>query len=310
MTAATAVAKLSACVPNGKIAELRGPGVEWVDTNDGTTTISPIVDDAAVRVRLVLQRDQQDATPIDCRRVVTLIGTRDGCKVHLRHKRISPVHAAVINNGFDVYAVDLVTKAGTFLNGLRMEHEQIHDGDLLDVKPFLFRVDVETPTRGAGADVHPILEPTPQAIALEHLTTGRILQSNREVCVIGRRNGCDIVLGDKQVSRAHCLLFNYFGHPTVYDLLSHNRTLINGRPIVYQALRNNDILTVGDTKFRVRLLESKVGKGSSKDREDGQDDTNPAARAHPPDDMIDIEATEGSQRWRIVDKYEKTERKP
>lgn len=294
------------------------PGDDCVDpdrihpVNEGNvhSAAAPLAVDAAARVRLVAQSNTGSDTAINCRRVVTLLGARPGCKVNLRHKRIAPVHAAIVNNGSDVIVVDLVTKHGTRLNGLKMEYERLSDGDTLSMGPWTFRVDIEQRRDNGDDDVHPMdLDPTPRVIALEHLDTGKILQPGREVCIIGRRSGCDITLSDPTVSRTHAMLLNLFGYPAIMDLLTQNGTLVNDVPTSFRTLRNDDVLSIGDSQFRVRLLGSSIsaqagnGKLMSTPRSDSPaNDTGP--------DLIDIEATEQAKRWRIADSVERATPKP
>ena len=280
--------------------------------DDGTRAMTPIADDASPRMRLALESETGSNRSIECRRIVTLLGTRPGCKVHLRHPRVAPVHVAIVNDGVNMIAVDLITRYGTLLNGLKMEHEKLSDGDMVTIDPFVFRVDLEDPKRNSHADFHPFLEPTPHFLALEHMDTQRVLRSNREVCVIGRRSGCDIELQDRRVSRTHCLVFNYFGYAAVFDLLSHNQTLVNDEPVSYRPLRNDDVLTVGNTRFHVRLVGSTVGKrrrASSKPDQPSKPMPPKPVTPKPEPDMIDIEATESSQRWHIAERLEKSNRK-
>lgn len=281
-----------------------------MSTSDLPVTAIPAVADSAPRLNLVVQKGPQSGTRIPCRRVVTLIGSREGCKVSLRHRRAAPVHTALVNNGSEVIAVDLLTPAGTYLNGLELQHETLSDGDVLTVDQWDLRVEIEQPDiNGNGnADAHPFdLEPTPNVVALEHLETGRVLQPNRAVCLIGRRNGCDIALPDHRVSRAHALLVTYFGYPALLDLLTPNGTLVNNTPIQFQTLKDGDVVTIGDAQFRVRLVGSAVAKRSSNNHK-------PAAPlvtlAEEPvsADLIDIQQTEGAQSWRIADNLEHLEK--
>lgn len=264
--------------------------------------------EAAPCVHLVLDAGADRESRIDCRRVVTLLGSREGCKLTLRHPKVSPVHVAIVNNGSQVLAVDLVTKTGTLLNGLKMEHERLSDGDMLTIHPWEFRVEIEQPTHGGDADVHPFgLEPTPHVVALEHLETGRILQPNRDLCVIGRRNGCDIVIPDNCVSRVHALLLRYFGHPAIFDLLSRNQTFVNDAAAEFHFLKNDDVITIGESRFRVRLVGSRVTERASRNNSE----TEPTVTLEPEDhssDLVDIQATETPQPWHIADNLEKMTR--
>lgn len=273
------------------------------------TNEAPIVIDAAPRLSLVPMGKGGTGKPIACRRSVTLLGSRQGCKIVLKRKTVSPVHLAIVNTGAKIYAVDLVTKHGAQLNGLKMEHEELNDGDMLQIAAWSFRVDITNPTRSDQADLHTFdLDPTPHVVALEHMESGRILQSNREVCVVGRRSGCDIVISDSQVSRTHCLLFDYLGHPAVVDLLTRNGTWVNDTEVAYHGLKNEDVLEIGDTRFRLRLVESKVGKAGSNGKSKEVALVTLEPRSVPADE-IDIESTEKSQRWRIAESLEKASRK-
>ncbi|MCH8147876.1 MAG: FHA domain-containing protein [Planctomycetes bacterium] len=274
-----------------------------------TTDGAPIVPESGSRLSLVPIGKGGPGTPIECRRCVTLLGSRNGCKIVLKRKTVAAAHVAIVNTGAHIYAVDLVTKHGAQLNGLKMEHEELNDGDMLQIATWSFRVDIAQPMRSDEADLHTFdLDPTPHIVALEHVESGRILQSIREVCVVGRRSGCDIVISDSQVSRTHCLLFDYLGHPAVYDLLSRNETWVNDNAVAYHELKDDDLLGIGDTKFRLRLVESKVGKVGSNGKSKETAPVSLESRSIPPDE-IDIESTEKSQRWRIVENLEKATRK-
>ena len=281
-----------------------------MSTSDLPVTAIPTVADSAPRLNLVVQKGPQSGTRIPCRRVVTLIGSREGCKVNLRHRRAAPVHTALVNNGSEIIAVDLLTPAGTLLNGLQLQHETLSDGDLLTVDQWELRVEIEQPdSNGNGnADAHPFdLEPTPNVVALEHLETGRVLQPNRAVCLIGRRNGCDIALPDSRVSRAHALLLNYFGYPAILDLLTPNGTMVNNTPIQFQSLKDSDVVTIGDAQFRIRFVGSAVAKRSSTNHKPAAPRVT-LAKEPVSADLIDIQQTEGTQSWRIADNLEHLEK--
>ena len=279
-------------------------------TQKGQTSVrNPTVADAAPRLTLVVQGGPQADTQLPCRRVVNLLGSREGCKLTLRHHRVSPVHVAIVNDGAQVVAVDLVTDTGTMLNGLKMEHEVLKDGDVLTISPWELRVEIREPTQTGTADLHPFgLEPTPRLVVLEHLETGRIMQSNREVCLIGRRHGCDIVVDDKRVSRVHALLASYFGRPIVFDLRSRNATLVNDEPVEFRLLENEDILTIGESRFRARLVGSSVAGGAGEGKAEGKAAGEATVALTPEErasDLVDIQATEGAQRWPVAESLEK-----
>ena len=271
---------------------------------------SPIVADSAPLVHLAVQDGSHVGERIRCRRVVTLIGSRDGCKLQLRHRNVSPVHLVIVNNGAHVAAVDVLTSMGTRLNGLKLEHEKLSDGDRIAVDPWEFNVEIEQPKRNGHGDAHPFdLEPTPNLVALEHKESGRVLQPSREICLIGRRQGCDIVIADGDVSRVHALIVTYFGYPAVVDLLTSNRTLVNGEPVLFKILKDHDDVSFGGSQFCVRLLGSKVGEKASNNRQPAEPAPVPVRPSsdEPEGDLIDIQLTEGAERWSIADSLEDLE---
>lgn len=271
--------------------------------NEGWTIGNPILPDAAPHVQLVIQAGSHECMKISCHRVVTLLGSRDGCKVTLKHKRVSPVHLALVNNGLQIFAIDLVTRHGTLLNGLKMQHEHLSDGDVLTLAPWEFRVDIQESAQSGDADVHPFdLEPSPRMVTFEHIESGRLLKPGRDLCTIGRRNGCDIVISDPRVSRAHALLLGYYGRRAIVDLLSGGRTFINDKPIEFHFLEDGDLIRVGDSQFRTRLIGSPIGGSASGDVPDSVETTVALTTEERGSDLVDIRATETLQPWRIADR--------
>ena len=271
----------------------------------------PLVPESDAQVQLVVQERGVDGTEIPCRRVVTLLGSRTGCKVVLKHKRIAPVHVAIVNDGVHLRAIDLITPDGSFLNGLRMENEELNDGDRLQTGPWEFRVQIGPAADHDEADGRQFdLDPTPHVVALEHLASGRLLQPNRDFCIIGRRKGCDISLSESRVSRVHALIVTYHGHPALVDLASKHKTLVNDEPIAFRVLKDEDAVTIGESRFRVRVVGSSVGRTAATDGElSGTPEIVVPQEVAPPSDHIDIGSVEGARRWPIAEKAEKLARK-
>lgn len=279
-----------------------------MNAEDSIDASIPLCADVAPCVHVTIRCSDKTAAEVDCRRVVTLFGSRDGCKVVLRHKRIAPAHLVIINDGVRVRVVDLATSSGSKLNGLRLDTETIADGDVIGVDPWELLVRLrQPPPRVAGADEHAFnLEPTPNAFALEHMSSQRILQPTRDVCIVGRRSGCDITLSDERVSRVHAMIVMFRGHPAVVDLLSTHGVQVNDKPVSFRILDDEDILSLGDSRFRIRMVGSKVGKTPTNGKSVAKE--TPRIVAAAVDDQIDIANVEGSQRWHIADHAKKTAR--
>ncbi len=70
---------------------------------------------------------------------LTLFGRGEGCDVRLNVEGILPVHCALVR-GADGFVVRALPGASTRLNGETIAEGPIHDGDLLAIGPFQFRV--------------------------------------------------------------------------------------------------------------------------------------------------------------------------
>lgn len=260
---------------------------------------------SAVRAQLEVVRGTQVGVKIHCHRLVSLVGSRPGCKLLLNHPAVSPVHLALVNHGTYVTAVDLVTAHRTELNGLKLEQERLSDGDTITIDPWEFRVTLVQPDLGAAEGIRSFdFEPTPQVVALEHLESGRLLQPNREVCIIGRRKGCDIFIDSQHVSRVHALLITHQGHPAIVDLLSKQHTLVNGEPVTFRVLKNEDVVSIAGVAFRIRTMDSAVGRKPTVAESPTEAPAIiplPQAPDFVPEDHIDIENVESAQTWRIAE---------
>lgn len=71
--------------------------------------------------------------------------------------------------------------------------------------------------------------------------------------IVGRSPGADIVIGAGYVSGRHARFTLMGQNLFIEDLGSTNGTAVNGHPIVEPtALKNNDVVNVGDVAIRVR----------------------------------------------------------
>jgi pSer/pThr/pTyr-binding forkhead associated (FHA) protein len=213
----------------------------------------------------------------------------------LKHNAVSGVHCAVINTGGEIYMRDLLSRNGTYLNDLRAEQEHLEDGDVITIRPWQLRVAVVVPKLDDSSDVTGLgLEPAPAVIALEEIGTKRVRQLTREVNLIGRRHGCDLVVDDRSVSRAHAIIFTYLSRVAIFDLMSQNETLVNGQAVTFSTLQSDDLLSLGTVDMRVKIVAP-----SPKARSSGNGQ---AIKPQDPDgsfsDRIDIRAAEIDRRGR------------
>lgn len=76
---------------------------------------------------------------------------------------------------------------------------------------------------------------------------GKVFQLKEATIVMGRHEGCDIVLNDSSVSRHHARLELHRGRYTIEDLGSTNGTMVNGIKIGTKVLEPGDTVIIGTT---------------------------------------------------------------
>jgi hypothetical protein len=82
------------------------------------------------------------------------------------------------------------------------------------------------------------------------LPDGRRVALNDEAATIGRLPDCAVPLSDPQVSRQHAEVRRGPDGFRVVDLGSTNGTTVNGSIVSEQALRDGDVISVGNTAIR------------------------------------------------------------
>lgn len=90
-------------------------------------------------------------------------------------------------------------------------------------------------------------------VHLVPLGGGQSIELTKPINLVGRKEGCDIRLGHKSVSKQHCILVQSEGMLMVRDLGSTNGTRVNGKRIRRAALVENDQFNVAAMSFRVKF---------------------------------------------------------
>lgn len=89
---------------------------------------------------------------------------------------------------------------------------------------------------------------------------GKTFDVGERRTVIGRRKG-DILIRDVEISGTHCVIeIDDRGNVSITDLDSTNGTYVNGKRVQRSELRNNDRLTLGQSKVTVRF-KGEAGAG-------------------------------------------------
>ncbi|NOX59798.1 MAG: FHA domain-containing protein [Planctomycetes bacterium] len=226
------------------------------DTTAGDNGVhkAPRLPKSAPRVRLTILSGPGKGQSLELTRCVSILGSRRGCKLQLKSPDISAVHCAIVNTTEDVYLRDLVSGTGTFLNDLKAQVEKLEDGDTIRLADWDLRVHISAYTLDTLSDLpHVSLEPGADAVGVELNGSGEMVRIQRPVGLVGRREGCDVLVKDSKISRAHMLLFNYSGQPVFFDLLSNNGVTMDGERMHFGNLHSGDRLMLGSVALRMIL---------------------------------------------------------
>ncbi|HMP02969.1 MAG TPA: FHA domain-containing protein [Gemmatales bacterium] len=90
-----------------------------------------------------------------------------------------------------------------------------------------------------------------QNVQLLPLAGGQTIVLDKLVTLVGRKEGCDLRLNHRSVSKQHCVLVRSDGMIMLRDLGSTNGTRVNGRRVRRAVLNENDQLSVAALSFRV-----------------------------------------------------------
>lgn len=72
--------------------------------------------------------------------------------------------------------------------------------------------------------------------------------------LVGTAVDCDVVLTDRRISRKHCVIRYEGGQFHLADLDSSNGTYVNDERVQKQELIDNDVLTLGDVRFKFKSV--------------------------------------------------------
>jgi len=179
---------------------------------------------------------------IKINRPVWIIGSRQGCHLHLQSQNVSQAHAVIINTGRGVFIKDLASRSHTYVNKRKISEALLVEGDKIQIGNFKFRFADPTATPGQA----PLMaEPASLRISDQSM---QIALSSRAT-LIGRRPTCDIPMEEEAVSTTHALVFDLDGDHYVRDLGTRTGTYVNDKKIHQELLHFGDVIRIGHTTF-------------------------------------------------------------
>lgn len=205
-----------------------------------------------------------------------IMGRGETAGLRIREDVFSREHARIQLNGDEIVLIDLDSRNGLKVNGLRVwQPTRLLDGDEISVADIVIRVDLahwlvgeqlkdaspdhgqDDVTRDAqGSDGHgEWVDVTVaqgdqaafrQSFEAPSQTEDRVIPITQGRLVLGREPRCDIMLDSLMISRLHAEVISESGRVLIHDLNSTNGTAVNGTNIIRRTeLKQGDRVTIG-----------------------------------------------------------------
>lgn len=111
--------------------------------------------------KLILIKGPGAPRPMPIREDVTFIGRREDCQIRIVSSEVSRQHCQLIVKSGSLYAIDLKSSNGTFVNGLRIQAPTVlNPGDTLVIGPLVFQI-ATVPDVSASAPASPVAKAGP-----------------------------------------------------------------------------------------------------------------------------------------------------
>jgi pSer/pThr/pTyr-binding forkhead associated (FHA) protein len=177
----------------------------------------------------------------------TIAGSSSRAMLRLEAKTVSRFHCIIIRSGRDVFIRDLASRNGTYVNKNKITERTLHGGDLIHIgdRPFQFR-------RRGTRNLPPSSLPESAKLAGDDWAGVDI---SGKTLLIGRREGCDVLLDSDDVAPAHAIIFAMDGAHHLLDIHSPAGTRLNGLPISdAQKLSPGDEIEIAGSVMRYEPL--------------------------------------------------------
>jgi adenylate cyclase len=222
--------------------------------------------------------------PIPLLKPRLLLGRQRSCDIPLGHATISARHCELeLRDGY-WFVRDLGSSNGTRVNGTACQSQWLLPDDILTLAHSRYAV-VYTPLAGrppprpaeppAGSGPGPVQKrwgATGHADAAQGPRLGELVPCGggnpipllKPSLVVGRHEGCDIVIRSASVSGRHCQLEWAGGSWSVRDLGSRNGIRVDGERCQARSLPPGSVLSVANLRYR--LAGKQPGAGRAADR--------------------------------------------
>lgn len=202
-----------------------------------------------------------DRTGLMVSKDLTRIGRGEDCDIILDGETVSRTHCEIVRRGSTYFLCDS-SRNGTLVNGERVNHSALSDGDQLRIGQNLLLVQLTSGVKTSlitskSTTPHrlpPVIELKPH-IVVKGLEDGVTQPFSENSITIGRRADNHLPLEADNISRQHVAVERRDGCYFARDLGSVNGTYLNEQRIDLAQLSDGDRLRIGNYSISISLRE-------------------------------------------------------
>lgn len=206
----------------------------------------------------------------------SIVGRGEECKLKFDDKVISRNHMKLLKSGDDVWVMDMNSKNGTRLDGVKIQPSRqvpVRVGQEIQIGHVVLKIQISEQLS------QEILQPTNPHLERFDPDTDPMLSFSEFVLkyskgdgewkeiplslgdnIVGRLFGSELLLDDQMVSRRHARITVAKDTVIIVDLGSTNGTQVNGRPLPPRepfVLHEDHLVTIGS--YLVQIEKNKKG---------------------------------------------------
>lgn len=221
----------------------------------------------------IINRKTNEEEKKELDRDTAIIGRIPASDIMLDSKAVSRRHAEITKMKGNYFIADLESGNGTYVDGVKTRpHEKtlIKNGSVIRIEEFEIRPlfpakkgdDFDDNTDSGIIEIKMIkkvlsaldAEKNPCLVGVDPPVENKkvVLADDVGELVIGRDPECQFSIESGVVSRRHAVIHRKWGGYTITDLKSKNSTLVDGKKISDQVLKDGDVISLGDVRVIFR----------------------------------------------------------
>jgi hypothetical protein len=175
-----------------------------------------------------------------------LIGREEGCELRIMDDRISRKHSLIKFTDEGARLTDLGSTNGSYHNGALIEDEvMLMTKDKIDFgHAFTYRVRV-CQRAGKLSSVRLSGQKEIYLLASSEILIGRFSEDNHET---------DLLIYDPSLELQHCRVEHFYNDNFIIALSPKAAVKVNGKPVKELGLKDDDLVEIGDTAFRWKVI--------------------------------------------------------